>query len=218
MKKVLSAILFFFLAIFYLQAQPAEYSENCGLTQKEFFEQNHRKTWEQLSEMEQFAIACSSNIFQRNKQYHLDFSNRIVFSEKTRKGIEVLNENWEIFNYDQLMENFNELSEGEQNSMYKILAGYLENNPELSIIQTGIKENCTVSSVTRMYLVQDKKELLGTHALEAWIDARRISIIRWGIGAGYISEQEGYALYGKNHRYRSGYYQLLRRRLRGRRA
>lgn len=42
-----------------------------------------------------------------------------------------------------------------------------------------------------MYLVKDMKDILGVHNIEAWIDARRISIIRWGIGAGYISLKEG---------------------------
>ena len=175
--------------------KPVEYSDKFNkLSRKDFFEKYHRSTWDSLSEIEQFAIACSSNIFQRNGQYHLDFSNRIVFDEDTRKGIEVLNENWEIFNYEQLIQNYNELIEGEQATSYKELEEILNRNPGLSVIDIGIKEGMSVSSVSRMYLVQAMKDKLGKHGIEAWTQARSISIIRWGIGAGYISQEEGYSL------------------------
>ncbi len=194
MKKGLIFAVCLFFSIINLYAQPIEYLENSNLSNKEFFELYYREKWKSLSEIEQFAIACSSNIFQRNKQYHLDFCNRTVFNDSTLKGEEVLNDSWKIYNYEQLMENYNELSAGEQNSMYKELALALEKNPDLSVIEIGEKEDYNISAVSRMYLVQDKKEILGKHDLEAWIDARRISIIRWGIGAGYISEQKGYEL------------------------
>lgn len=193
MKKYVFIIIAFCIT-FFLTAAPAEYSDKTRLTRQDFFEENYREVWNSLSEMEQFAIACSSNIFQRNKQYHLDFSNRIVFSDNTRPGIEVLNENWDIYDYKQLMENYNELAEGEQAEMYRELAALLEKNPDLSIIDIGKKECLTVSAVSRLYMIQSMKDILGKHGIEAWIEARMISIIRWGIGAGYISEEEGRTL------------------------
>lgn len=177
------------------EIKPVEYSDKYNnLSRNEFFEKYHRQTWESLSTIEQFAIACSSNIFQRNRQYHLDFSNRIVFDEDTRKGIEVLNDNWNIYNYDELIQNYNELIEGEQAAMYKELEEKLNQFPELSIIEIGIQEGLSVSAVSRMYMVQALKDKLGKHGIDAWTQARSISIIRWGIGAGYISDREGYDL------------------------
>ena len=41
-----------------------------------------------------------------------------------------------------------------------------------------------------MYYLNSKKDLLGEHDGDAWIAARRIAVLRWGMGAGYISEEE----------------------------
>ena len=169
---------------------PVKFDPKGKVSTFDFFEKEYRSLWNSLSEEEQFAIACSSNVFERNKQFHLDFTNNTVFDRKTRKGINVLNENWKIFNYEQLMENFNELTEGEQAQKYRDLLSLLEQYPDLTPLEIGIKEDLTVTAVSRMYMIQDKKEVLGIHGIEAWIDARRISIIRWGISAGYIEEAE----------------------------
>lgn len=197
-KKFLFFCIFFLSLVILLNAQvysdnnpPVQFKKNKGEDPKLFFEREYRQIWNSLDEYEQFAIACSSNVFERNNQFHLDFSNKVRFNTKTREGIDVLNENWKIFNYTQLMENFNELTEGEQNAIYLRLKKLLEKYPELSVIEIGKKEELTITDVSRMYFVKDMKEVLGRHNLEAWIDARRISIIRWGIGAGYISLSEG---------------------------
>lgn len=197
-KKLSFFLIVFFVSTVLLDAQvyseknpPVQFEKGKGKDPKQFFENEYRQLWDSLAEYEQFAIACSSNIFERNNQFHLDFSNKIRFNEDTREGIDVLNKNWKIFNYEQLMENFNELTEGEQNASYVRLKTLLEKYPKLSVIEIGKKEELTVTDVSRMYFVKDKKEVLGRHNLEAWIDARRISIIRWGIGAGYISLSEG---------------------------
>lgn len=197
--KKLSVFLMFFLffaglltaQVYSEKNPPVRFEKDRGEDPKQFFEYEYRQLWDSLAEYEQFAIACSSNIFERNNQFHLDFSNRVRFNKYTREGVDVLNKNWKIFNYDQLMENFNELSEGEQNAMYVKLKALLEKYPELSVIEIGEKEDLTITEVSRMYFVKEMKEVLGSHNIEAWIDARRISIIRWGIGAGYISLSEG---------------------------
>lgn len=178
----------------YSYITPVKFDTKGKLSAQDFFDKEYRTLWNSLSEVEQFAIACSSNIFERNEQFHLDFSNNVVFNKNTRKGKAVLNENWEIFNYEDLMENYNELTEGEQNNLYLELKELIEANPDSTYIELAIRDNLNVSAVSRMYFVQDKKEALGTHALEAWIDARRISIIRWAISTGYISREEAFTL------------------------
>ncbi len=184
-----------FLFLILLSCNPVfaqnKFDVNGTQSAKEFFEKEYRCVWDSLTEEEQFAIACTSNVFERNGQYHLDLSNRLVFDKNTRKGIEVLNENWEIFNYEQLIENYNELTEGEQAAAYLELKDYFKQYPELTPVEIGTREDLNITAVSRMYFVKDKMEVLGFHGLDAWIDSRRISIIRWGIGAGYISEEEG---------------------------
>ncbi len=175
------------------QTTPVQYKPDSGETPEQFFEREYKVLWKMIPEYQQFAIACTSNLCERRNQFHLDFGTRINF-EDTTTGKSVLNDGWEIFNYDQLMEHWNELSAGEQNNKYIKLKELLEKYPKLSVLEIGKKEQLTVTEVSRMYFVKDKKDLLGIHNLEAWIDGRRISIMRWGIGAGYISEEEATAL------------------------
>lgn len=183
----------FFLIVFILSASfiYAQNKNENGRDPRLFFEDEYRQTWDSLAEYEQFAIACSSNIFERNNQFHLDFSNKVLRNKKSKEGIDVLNENWGINNSDDLMKAFNELTEGEQNAAYVKLKALLEKYPEATVIEIGEKEELTVTEVSRLYFVKEMQGLLGIHNIEAWIDARRISIIRWGIGAGYISLSQG---------------------------
>lgn len=171
-----------------------QFDKNGKESPSDFFEKEYRSFWNSLSEIEQFAIACTSNVFERNGQFHLDFANRILFDKKTTKGKEILNKNWEIFNYEDLMENYKELAEGEQNNLYLELKELIEKNPDSTFVELGIRDNLNITAVSRMYYIQDKNKVLGSHAIEAWIDARMISIIRWAIGAGYISREEAITL------------------------
>ena len=183
-------LIFLFVFIFGSLSLCAQENTESERSPQQIFEDNYRSLWDSLAEYEQFAIACSSNIFERNSQFHLDFSNSKLRDKKSREGIDVLNENWGIYNYDDLMKAYNELSEGDQNAAYVKLKTLLEKYPESSVIEIGEKEELTITEVSRLYFVKEMQGVLGSHNLEAWIDARRISIIRWGIGAGYISLYE----------------------------
>ena len=193
MKKSL-LFLFLILSVSVMYSNPVQYDKDSGIPAAEFFEKEYRQIWNSLSEVEQFAIAATSNVFERNKQYHLDFTNKTVFDKKTRPGKEVLTQNWKIYGYTSLMENFNELTEGEQAATYRKLEAMLEKYPDNSVIEIGIKEELTVTEVSRMYMVQQMKPLLGIHGIDAWVQVRSISILRWAISAGYINQDEAMEL------------------------
>ncbi len=38
------------------------------------------------------------------------------------------------------------------------------------------------------------KDVLGSHGIEAWDQGRQITLLRWGMGAGYISYDEALEL------------------------
>ena len=154
----------------------------------------NRELWDSLPEFEQFAIACSSNVFERNKQYHLDFNNRVLFNKNTTEGYEILNENWGIYNTEELLQSYKELAEGEQGALYNRLKALLEKYPDLTVLEIAEKERLTVTETSRMYFVEDMREALGVHGLQAWLDARKIAILRWGIGAGYITREQAVEL------------------------
>ena len=103
MKKILTllALLFFATNIF---AQ-----SDLDAAQKEHFEKHYRETWDKLSEFEQYAIAFSSNLFQLNEYYHLDFSAKSIGENDREELVELLEDSWGITDYDTLMETFENL-------------------------------------------------------------------------------------------------------------
>ena len=189
MKKYLFAFLILIFSAAVWANQP-KYNKDKKLSYSQFFEREYRAQWDKLSEIEKFGIACTSNIFERNNQFHLDFSNVTGFDEYTPTGIEILDKNWNIHNRDELLKNYVELEAGEQASEYNKLKGLLEKYPDLTVIEIAAKELLSVTEASRMYFVQEMKDKLGAHGIEAWVDARKISILRWGIGAGFIDKAE----------------------------
>lgn len=173
-------------------AYPLKYDSNSDQSPKEFFESQYRKTWNALSEDEQFAIAVSSIFFEQCGDYHLDFSNKTNFKPvKGRKtGKDYLNKNWEITDYKSLIENYNELLKEGLTQGYASLVKTLEKYTDTSVFEIAVKEDYTITATARIYYIQDMKDLIGCHNLEAWDLSRAVLILRWGIGTGYITREE----------------------------
>lgn len=183
-----------FLDSLYENLEPVRFNKKGTEAPADFFEREYRLLWDSLEEYEKFAIAASSNVLERNNQFHLDLSNRVIFPKVSWTGKEILKDTWGITGKEELMNSYEELGRGEQAAVYLKLKNLLLKYPELSVLEIGTKEALTVTEISRMYFVKDKMLLLGEHGLEAWIDARRIAILRWGIGAGYISLNEAVEL------------------------
>lgn len=191
-----------------LYEDPVRYDPKSGETPQAFFEREYAQTWSSLSEYEQFAIACSSNVFERNNQFHLDYCNHVRFvssREEIRDGKKVIVLSskvcWEgkkiledagINNYEQLMDNINEIDD--RNYVYQNYKEEIEKNPQQSVIRTCAQLDWIVTSAVRMFFVKEKKDLIGNHNIEAWTYGRKIALLRWGMGAGYISEEEATSL------------------------
>ena len=60
------------------------------------------QTWDQLSEVEKYAVAFSSNLFEINKENHFDFSNK----SNAEEGKQILKDSWGITDYQSLVDNF----------------------------------------------------------------------------------------------------------------
>ena len=184
MKKILSILFLLFLAV-NIFAQ-----DNQDSAKEEYFEKHYRKTWDSLSEFEQYAIAFSSNLFQINKFYHLDFSAK-SFSDESKENIkEILEDSWDITDYDSLMENFDNLLTGGHSGAYKNLAALLDKYPKKSVLDIALAEELSVFEISRLYFVRDSRNFLGSHDIEAWDLGRAITLMRWSIAAGYITQEE----------------------------
>lgn len=174
--------------------KPVQYDSSKNVSYKEFFKKYYSYIWNDLSENEKYAIAFSSNLFQLNRQYHLDFDNRVKLSNNSSDPKRLLKNSWSIDNYETLISNFNELEEYGHSDSYKILADLIDKHPGKTPVQIAGEEHLSMLDTSRLHFVYDTKDILGSHGIEAWDEGRQITILRWGISAGYITSEEAQRL------------------------
>lgn len=174
------------------EIHPEKYDEKTPA--EEFFEENYRTYWNQLPEIEQYAIAFSSNLFELNNMFHLDFSNRISYQYTKNNSKKLLSDSWGITDHKSLVDMFNSLEEyghsGAYQKLWNLLKKYLDKNP----FEIAVLEHLDVLDITRLMYVRDTCEHIGIHGIEAWDEGREITILRWGIACGYISKKEALEL------------------------
>lgn len=181
----------------YEKISPAQYFNSDSDTPEEFFDEHYSYIWDKLPEIEQYAIAFSSNLFELNKYFQLDYTNNIHFGGKRpdkydrRKSIE---DGWSITNHKTLVDMVASLEEGLHSAAYKERLELLKKYPDKTPIEIGEIENLSVLAVTRLYFVQKMDGILGKHDIEAWDDGRALTLLRWGIYVDYIDYEEAMAL------------------------
>ncbi len=157
---------------------------------KDFFDTNYKRLWYSLPEAEKYAIAFSSNLFETNGQFHLDFGNHYEFGNTVGYGKKTLNQSCGINSYSSLMKMVNSLLEEGHSKAYNDLLDLLKKYPHKSVLKIAKKEHLDILSISRLYWVAEMKDKLGSHGIEAWDEGRVITWIRWSVGAGYISYDE----------------------------
>ncbi len=163
----------------------------------EFFDEYYSYIWDNIPEMEQYAIAFSSNLFELNGYFQLDFTNNIYFDggrkfQYNRK--KSMKESWSITDHDTLVNMIASLEEGLHSAAYKERLELIKKYPDKTPIEIGEIENLSVLAVTRLYFIQKMDGILGKHDIEAWDDGRALTLLRWGIFLGYIDYDEAMAL------------------------
>lgn len=155
---------------------------------KDFFDRKYKTVWNKISETEKSAIAFSSNLFQLNNMFPLDFENHIRFSKNDSLGKNLLHNSWEINCKEDLLKTIDDFSKenGGQAGAYRKYVTLLEKYPEKSPIDIGIEENLEPIDISRLFFAKEMNSKLGPHGIEAWDEGRMITIIRWALGADYI--------------------------------
>lgn len=170
------------------------YNKNVYGNSTNFFEKTYRQIWEELPEIEKYAVAFSSNLMLLNNFYPLDFNCKLNFQDENHSCAKILKESWDISDYKSLTGNFKQLQEGGHSGSYKKLEAMLEKYPEKTELEIAEIEGLTYLEISRLYFVNQMRTKLGTHGIEAWDSGRSINILRWGIGAGYITKEEALTL------------------------
>lgn len=173
---------------------PKKYDSAKDGTEKEFFDANYKDIWNKLSENEKYAIAFSSNLFELNNQYHLDFDGIVTFSRGSSDCKGLLADSWSINNHDELVDTFNSLEESGHSGAYLRLCNILNKYPEQDVFDIAEQEHLTIQETCRLCFVKDTRALTGSHGIEAWDEGREITILRWGIACGFISSEEAMKL------------------------
>ena len=195
MKKVLSLFSIIFLASWlFADTKVVEFKYSDGQTIEDFYSQNYKAQWKKLPEVEQYAIAFSSNLFQANYLYHYDFSAKTKLNDYASDPKDLLSESWGITDYKSLIEMFNSLEEYGHSGAYKKLSDLLDKYPDKNVFEIAILEHLEVLDITRLMYVRDTRANIGPHGIEAWDRGREITILRWGIACGYISKDEALEL------------------------
>ena len=103
------------------------------------------QTWDQLSELEKYAVAFSSNLFEINKENHFDFSNE----SNGEEGKEILKDSWGITDYRSLVDNFKTLEERGHSGAYDELVKLLDKHKKKSILEIAqASRRCLVDPFT----------------------------------------------------------------------
>lgn len=72
---------------------------------------------------------------------------------------------------------------------YKRLCQYVDKYPGKSPEEISALECLGMGNTTSLFFVMQMKEKLGEHGMLAWDYGRFLTVLRWGIAAGWISEQ-----------------------------
>ncbi|MBO4507625.1 MAG: DUF1266 domain-containing protein [Spirochaetaceae bacterium] len=162
-----------------------------------FFDEHYSRIWNKTPEMEQYAIAFSSNLFELNGYFHLDFSNKFKFKgerislEERKRSTK---ESWGITDHKTLVDMIESLNNWGHSGSYNELLSYIKKYPGKTPIEIGELLDLSILDVSRLYFVKKMDGILGKHGIEAWDEGRSLTLLRWGINFGYISADEAMAL------------------------
>ena len=156
----------------------------------EFFEKEYRAYWESLPEYQQFAIACTCVQFYCSNLFPLDYTNKIVYEDSAMTGKLKLSSKG-IRSREKLLEELTDPADEWQNKDYVYLKNLVIKYPDLSELEIARKEVLTVVQLARLYMIKEKMDIIGSHDIEAWSASQLLCLIRWGMSAGFITEEEG---------------------------
>lgn len=115
-----------------------------------FFGLVFAQTWEQLTDLEKYAVAFSSNLFELNQENHFDFSNK----SNAEEGKNILKDSWGITDYNSLVDNFKDLEASGHSGAYDALLELFNKHKKQTVLEISHTENLDVIQTTRLYYIK----------------------------------------------------------------
>lgn len=149
--------------------------------------------WNSLSEYEQYFFMLSLPLISANslEAFSVNLEPDQNPFDDTCNSRDRLEGGWGCHSkkdFIELIERFHDQG-GWHGPWYKRLRQYFDKYPGKSPEEISAIECLGVKNTTCLYFVMQMKEKLGEHGLLAWDYGRFLTVLRWGIAAGWISEQ-----------------------------
>ncbi|MBQ9538260.1 MAG: DUF1266 domain-containing protein [Treponema sp.] len=151
-------------------------------------------SWNALTEYGRYFCMLSLPAIARN--------NLKVFSvnpEPTQKGSSHMTKSrqrleggWECYSRAELLDlikRFND-DKGFHAPWYDYLRQFLRKYPGKTVEQISVLECLSMKDTACLFYIMQVEKKLGEYGLLAWDYGRLLTVLRWGIGAGWLSEQE----------------------------
>ncbi len=112
--------------------------------------------------------------------------------ESTEYWKKVLAEEWGISKRSQLLEKIAFLESKGDSQVYQDLVRVINENPDMTINEMGIKLNYDNIQIKRLYFIKEKQDLIGDRALRARDYSRGAFLSRIGYQVGFLSANEAW--------------------------
>lgn len=162
------------------------------------------KSWSSLSEDEKWFCLLSEPLMEQNKLSITTLNpEKYIPSGKRSVSQSLLEDSWNLFSRGDVLilvedyrlkqlghsVTFNKLK-GKLNPALQNQTKKTAQNSAAVIEQFAIKECLESYVIARLYFVAEMQDVLGEHGLLAWDYGRILSILRWSIAVGWITEAE----------------------------
>lgn len=146
--------------------------------------------WNKLSEDKRYICAFSSNLIELNNQY-FEYLNPAPFSKNNdSKSQSILKNSWSCTSKEEVFAQVADLEAGGHAGSYRRLLAIENKHPNYSVFEISKRECLSIIETSRLFFIRSMKDKLGSQGLEAWDKGREITILRWAIASGYLSEEE----------------------------
>lgn len=152
-----------------------------------FFSFSQQTSFKDLSSEEKLFCMLSSNIIENNNQSH-DTLN--PDSNGKNLSAKLLESSWDVSNYFELLNVLDELFDYKNYDAYSDFSVKVSEAKSESLISSAAEYGIPFAQLSSFLFVPYLKDKLGSSGTMAWNYGRAITILRWGIGAGLIDEDE----------------------------
>jgi hypothetical protein len=145
-----------------------------------------------LSPAQEWAVATSAILWERNKDRHDVLGLQVQTPESFKRAKEILSEWWGVTNKESLIETMRWVKEVGHRKQFEMLGASIESISDEHFQQRLAAAKSNEQEYRDLELVKQYYKKLGPKSLLAWDYSRYVALARWGYQAGYLTEAEAW--------------------------